>query len=344
MSLKSIIDLVSNEKGLSREIIFNAVKETILDITKKRYKTLSLEIIINKHGNYKVYATYDVITNFRYNLSLKDPFKTVPLSYIKQTNLNIKIGDKIRKEIKVKNFDRGDILFAKSIIIKKVKDEEENLLLENFKDKINKIVSGVIRYISKDFVIVNIGSKIRGVLYRKDFIYKDLFRKNDRIKALFKEISYRSSNLEIILSRNCNAFLLELLKTEVPEIKNGLIEVMGIVRDPGNRSKVSLKSNDSKLDAIGTCIGLGGSRIQNISRQLCGEKIDLVLWDKEIIKYIINIFSDIEIKSIEMDDNTALMTIYIKKSDFLKVFDKNSQIVNFAEKLTGWNLRVLRQN
>ena len=197
---------------------------------------------------------------------------------------------------------------------------------------------------SKDLIIVNIGSRIRGVLYRKDFIYKDFFRKNDRIKAVFKEVSYKNNNIEIILSRNCNTFLLELLKMEVPEIKNGLIEVMGIVRDPGNRSKVSLKSNDLKLDAIGTCIGIGGSRIQNISRQLCGEKIDLVLWDSEIIKYIINIFSDIEIKSIEMDDTISLMTIYIKKNDYLKVFDKNSQIVNFAEKLTGWNLRVLKQN
>lgn len=344
MSLKSIINLISNEKGLSKEIIFNAVKETILDITKKKYKTLSLEIIVNKHGNYKIYAVYDVISAFRYNLSLKESFKHVPLSYIQQHNLNIKIGDKIRKEIKVKKFDRSDILFAKNIILKRVKTEEEGLLLENFKDKINKIVSGVIRYISKDFVIVNIGSRIRGLLYKKDYIYKDFFRKNDKIKAFFKEVSYRSDNLEIILSRNCDAFLLELLKTEVPEIKNGLIDVMGIVRDPGNRSKVSLRSNDSKLDAIGTCIGLGGSRIQNISKQLCGEKIDLILWDKEVIKYIINIFSDIEIKSIEMDDNSAFMTIYVKKSDFLKVLDKNSQVVNFAEKLTGWNLRVLRQN
>ncbi|HIH2762509.1 MAG TPA: transcription termination factor NusA [Candidatus Azoamicus sp. MARI] len=344
MSLKSIINLVSNEKGLSDEIIFNTVKETILDITRKKYKTLSLEIIVNKNGNYKIYSTYKIVSESKYSVSLKDSFKNIPLNYIKQYNLDIKIGDKVRKEIKIKNFDRCDMLFAKNSLTKRVKEEEENLLLEQFKDKFNKVISGIVRYVSKDFVIVNVGSRLRGILYKRDAIYKDFFRKNDRIKAFFKEISYNGSNAEIILSRQCDNFLLELLKTEVPEIKNGLIEVMGIVRDPGDKSKVSLKSNDLKVDAIGTCIGLGGSRIQNISRQVCGEKIDLVLWDKEIIKYIINIFSDIEIKSIEMDESISLMTIYIKKSDFLKVFDKNSQVITFAEKLTGWNLRVLRQN
>ncbi|HIH2763140.1 MAG TPA: transcription termination/antitermination protein NusA [Candidatus Azoamicus sp.] len=344
MSLKSIINLISNEKGISKEIIFNAVKETILDITKKRYKILSLEVVVDIHGHYKIYAAYNVILSFKYNISLKEPFKTLPLSYINQYNLKIKLGDKIRKEIKVKKFNRGDILFAKGIITKRVKENEEYVLLENFKDKINKVVSGIVRYVSKDFIFVNIGSRVRCILYKKDSIYKDFFRKNDRIKAFFKEVLYRNSGPEIVISRTCDSFLLELLKTEVPEIKNGLINVMGIVRDPGNRSKVSLRSNDVKLDAIGTCIGLGGSRIQNISKQLCGEKIDLVLWDKEIIKYIINIFSDIEIKSIEMDDLSILMTIYVKKSDFFKVLDKNSQVVNFAEKLTGWTLRVLKQN
>ncbi|HIH2763457.1 MAG TPA: transcription termination factor NusA [Candidatus Azoamicus sp.] len=344
MSLKSIINIVSNEKGLSKEIIFNAVRETILDITKQMYKTLLLDILINRKGNYKIYATYDVITDLKYSISLKDSFKSIPLNYIKHYNLKIKIGDKLKKEIKIKNFGRGDIQVAKNIIIKKVKEEEEGLLLENFKDKLNKVVSGVVKYVTKDFIIVHIGNRLRGILYRHESIYKDFFRKNDRIKALFKEVSYKNNNIEIILSRSADNFLLELLKIEIPEIKNGLIEVVDIVRDPGIKAKVSLKSNDLKLDVIGTCVGLGASRLQNISRQLCGERIDLILWDKEIIKYIINIFSDIEIKSIEMEDTSSLMTIYIKRSDFSKVFDKNSQLLKFAEKLTGWNFRVLRHD
>lgn len=344
MSLKSIINLVSNEKGLSKEIIFHAIKDAVLDITKKHYKTLSLEILVTNSGKYKVYASYNVINERKYNISLKNTFNTIPLTYVKEISQNIKIGDKVRKEINVKNFSRTDIQVAKNIIVKKVKDEEESLLFESFKDKFNKVIYGTIRYISKDFIVVNIGSRVRGILYKTDAIYKDSFRRNDKIKAFFKEVSYRGNDIEIILSRNCDSFLLELLKIEIPEIKNGTIEVVGIARDPGNRAKVSLRSKDSKLDIIGTCIGLGASRIQNISRNLCGEKIDLILWDKEIIKYIINIFSDIEIKSIEMHDDNTLMTVYVRKNDFSKVFDRNSQVINFAEKLTGWNLRVLKQN
>jgi len=341
ISLKSIVNSVSNEKSLSEEIIFDAIKDAILYTTTKKYKMLNIEIMIDKKiGNYQTYAIYDIIENPKYNISIKDSFTKMPIQYATIYNSNAKIGEKIKKEITSINFGRIDAQIAKQIIIQKVKNAEKNTIIQEFEKKIGKLLTGTVRKITKDNLIIDLGSNIEGIIKKKNLIPTDLFKPNDKIKAYLFKVLKENTEPEIQLSRSCNEMLTALLKLEVPEITEELIEIKDTVRDPGLRAKISIKTNSSRIDPIGACVGIRGSRIQTISKELQGEKIDIILWDKDIIKYIINIFSPIEIKSIEMNEKEKIMIITVQKKNLSKIIGKNGQNIKLISKLIKWDLNI----
>lgn len=333
--LKSIVDSVSNEKGISKEIIFEAIKEAILYATKKKYKMLNVETQVNQEtGIYKTYALYNVIND----ISNHNPFKDITLTQAKKYNPNIKIGETIRKEIESINFGRIDAQLAKQIIMRRVKNAEKNITINEFTKIRNKLLSGIIKKETNTELIIAINNNIEGVIRKKDLLANDSFKIGDKIKACF--VDAYADGKEIKLSRTCNDIIIELLKIEIPEIKSGLIEIKDLARDPGIRTKISIKANVKNIDPIGACIGLRGSRIQNISNELCGEKIDIINWDKDIFKYIINICYPIEIKSIEIDEKIKLINISVEKKNLSKIIGKNGQNVKLITKLIKWNLNI----
>ena len=302
VSLKSIVNMLSNEKGLAEEVIFNAIKDAILYTTKKKYKMLNIEIFIDKNiGICKTYALYDVIANLKYDISIKDSFTKIPLKKAYLYNINAKPGDIIKREVCSLNFGRIDAQVARQIIVQKVKSAEKNTLIAELEKKLGSILIGIVKKILKDVLIIDLGNDIEGIIKKKNLIPQDLFEPYDKIKAYFYKIRKDKNNIELQFSRVCNEMLLFLLKTEVPEINEGLIEIMSIARDPGTKSKISIKSKNPRIDPIGACIGIRGSRIQAISKELRGERIDIVLWDKDIKNYMINIFSPIKIKFLEIN-------------------------------------------
>lgn len=333
--LKSIVDSLSNEKGISKEIIFDAIKEAILFATKKKYTMLNIETIIDQNtGIYKTFAIYKVIENIK-NIN---PFQDIPLDQAKKYNKNIKIGDIIKKEIDSISFGRIDIQLAKQIILDRVKKAEKNSINIELQKYSNKIISGVIKKIDNEEIIISIGNNTNGYIKKKDLMLNDILKIGNKIKACIIDIS--TDRKELKLSRSCNDMLIELFKIEIPEIKSGLVEIKSVARDSGIRSKIAVKSNRNNIDPIGACLGTRGSRIQNIIRELNGEKIDLIKWDEDILKYIINIFYPIEIKSIEIDKNIKLINISIYKENLSKAIGKNGQNIKLITKLIKWNLNI----
>lgn len=333
--LKSIVDSVSNEKGISKEIIFGAIKEAILFATKKKYKMLNVETNIDQEtGSYKTYAIYRVINDIQsYN-----PLHDITINQAKKYNPNIKIGDTIKKEIESINFGRIDAQIAKQIIIKRVKSAEKALTLKEFDENNSKIIIGIVKKITNDEIIITANNEIEGVIKKLDLLPNDSFNIGNTIKAYITDIS--DNGKEVKLSRICNAMLSELLKIEVPEIKTGLIEIKDIARNPGVKSKISIKSQVKNIDPISACVGPRGIRIQNISNELCGEKIDIIKWDKDIFQYIINIFYPIELKSIEIDQKIKLINISVAKEHLSKIIGKNGQNAKLITRLIKWNINI----
>lgn len=331
--LKSIIDSVSNEKGISREIIFNAIKEAILIATKKKYNMLDVETDVNQEtGIYKTYALYTVTDDFK----TSNPFKNITLFQAQKYNPNIKIGDKIKKEIESINFGRIDAQLARNIINKRVKNAEKESNLKDFND--TKLMFGIVKKITNDEIIITINDDIDGSIKKIDLIPNESFKIGDKLKAC--AIKSNKKSQEFKLSRISNDMLSELLKLEIPEIKSEFLEIKDIARDPGIKAKVAIKANIKDIDPIGACIGIRGKRIQNISNELYGEKIDIINWDQNLFKYIINIFFPIEIKKIEIDEKIRLINISVKKESLSKVIGKQGQNIKLITKLIKWNLNI----
>ncbi len=333
--LKSIVNSVSNEKGISKEIIFDAIKEAILFATKKKYKMLNVETTLDQDtGSYKTYAIYNVTDD----IQIYNPFQDIPLTQAKKYNPNIEIGGTIKKEIESITFGRIDAQIAKHIIIKRVKNAEKDLTTKDFYKNRGKILIGIVKKITDEEIIIALNNNKEGIIKKLDLIPTDMFKSGDKIKACL--IDTTNHDTELKLSRISNDMLIELLKIEVPEIKSGLIEIKDIVRNPGIRSKISIKSNTKNTDPIRTCIGHRGIRIQNISQELCGEKIDIIKWDKNIFQYIVNVFYPIEIKSIEIDEKIKLINISVLKEHLSKIIGKHGQNTKLITRLIKWNLNI----
>ncbi|HIH2763760.1 MAG TPA: transcription termination factor NusA, partial [Candidatus Azoamicus sp.] len=265
-----------------------------------------------------------------------NPFKNIALIQAQKYNPNIKIGDKIKKEIESIHFGRIDAQLARNIIHKRVKNAEKELNLKDFNN--TKLMFGIVKKITNEEIIITINDDIDGSIKKTNLIPNESFKIGDKVKACM--IKSNKKHQEFQLSRTSNDMLSELLKLEIPEIKSEYLEIKDIARDPGIKAKVAIKANVKDIDPIGACIGMRGKRIQNISNELYGEKIDIINWDQNLFKYIINIFFPIEIKKIEIDEKIRLINISVKKESLSKVIGKQGQNIKLITKLIKWNLNI----
>lgn len=338
ISLVSIVNSISNEKGISEEIIFNAIEEAIIYATTKKYGSINIVTNINnKNGTYKTFQILKVVSNSQeYN-----PLIEISLENAKDRNPKTKIGNFIKKEIKSIDFGRIEAQTAKHIIMKKVKNAEKNVIINEFKKKQKKLILCIVKKNNKNEIIVDLDNNVEGILKKNEIIQKDTFIPGNKILACLTNIEVSERGLEIYLSRTCKEMLTELLKREIPEINDGLIEIKDIAREAGIKSKISVKTNNEKLDPVGACIGIRGKRIQAISNELCGEKIDIILWDKNPIKYIINSLPQSNILSIEIDDDIKSMTLIVEKDNIAKIIGKNGGNIKLISKLIGWEINII---
>ncbi len=338
----TVAETVSNEKSLPKEKIFEALESALETATKKKHEQeIDVRVSINRNnGSFYTYRRWMVVKK------VKKPTKEITLDAASYKHKNIKIGDFIEYKIKSIIFDRITTQTAKQVIVQKIKEAKKLIILEKLKKKIGNIIKGTIKKINKENLIIDIGYNTEALITKNNITSKDKdkFKLGDKIKSILYKIKKKKNGYQIFLSRSKNEMIIELLKIEIPEIKEKTIQIMSIAREPGLRSKIAVKTKDKRIDPIGACIGIRGSRIQAVSNELSGEKIDIILWDKKPKNFIINAMAPAKILSIKSIKNKNIINLSVKENNLAKAIGKNGQNVKLASLLTGWEINIISKN
>ncbi|WP_343189318.1 transcription termination factor NusA [Buchnera aphidicola] len=333
----SVVEAVSNEKSLPREKIFKVLESALEKATKKKYEQdIDIRIYINrKNGNLLTFRRWLVVKE------VLQPTKEITLDAAKLENINIKINDYIEDNIDSVIFDRVITQKAKKIIVKKVREAEKEIIIKQFKKKIGLIVIGNIKKIQRNNIFVNLGNNAEAIMHKKGMLPKENFRLGERIRGILFIINPKSKKAQLLISRIGTDMLIALFNIEIPEILDKIIEIKKIARDPGSRSKIAVKTNDEKVDPVGACVGIKGSRVQSISNELNGERIDIILWDKNPSQFVINAMAPADVNSITIDHERNSMDILVNFNNLSQSIGRNGQNVKLASQLTGWELNVI---
>ncbi|MBK4992892.1 transcription termination/antitermination protein NusA [Pseudomonas sp. S37] len=336
-----VVESVSNEKGVPPGVIFEALEVALATATKKRFEDeVDLRVEINRHtGSYETFRRWTVVDEN----DLDDPAIETWLDKIKDTHPEAKIGDVIEEKIESIEFGRIAAQTAKQVIVQKVREAERAQVVDAYRERVGEIISGTVKKVTRDNVIVDLGNNAEALLAREDIIPRETFRVGVRLRALLKEIRTENRGPQLILSRTAPQMLIELFRIEVPEIAEGLIEVMAASRDPGSRAKIAVRSKDKRIDPQGACIGMRGSRVQAVSGELGGERVDIVLWDDNPAQFVINAMSPAEVAAIIVDEDAHAMDIAVAEDNLAQAIGRGGQNVRLASQLTGWTLNVMTE-
>ena len=337
-----VADAVSNEKGVSREVIFKAIESALASATKKLYteEEIDCEVVIDRvTGNYESFRIWTVVPDDELAL-LGSQFT---LQEAHEVNPALVAGDVHREKIDNVEFGRIAAQTAKQVIVQKVREAEREIVVAEYEGKVNKLVSGTVKKVTRDNVIVDFGNNAEGLLPRENLIPRETFRMNDRIRALLVEVRSEMRGPQLLLSRTSPQMLIELFKIEVPEISEQIIEIKAAARDPGSRAKIAVKTNDKRIDPVGACVGMRGSRVQVVSGELSNERIDIVLWDENPAQLVINAMAPAEIASIVVDEDTHTMDVAVAEDNLAQAIGRNGQNVRLSSELTGWAINVMSE-
>lgn len=336
--IQRVIEQVSRDKGIEREILIKALEEAVGSAVRKKFgSNMDVEIEYNQElGEFEIFQFKEVVEE------LVNPGFEIILSEGQKLDPGCEIGDSLGVKLEVASFGRIAAQSAKQVIIQKLKDAERNAVYVDFKDRKGEVLNGIVQRIDRGNIIVNLGNT-EGILRPKEQIPRELNRRGDRIRSLIKDVLQDTRGPQIILTRTDPDFLTKLFKVEVPEIGDGIVEIKGAAREPGSRAKFAVASNDSDIDPVGACVGMKGSRVQNVVQELKGEKIDIISWHVDPAKYVCNALSPAEISRVIIDEENRSMEVIVP-DEFLSVaIGKRGQNVRLASKLTGWRLDVISE-
>jgi transcription termination/antitermination protein NusA len=336
-----VVESVSNEKGVPAGVIFEALELALATATKKRFEDeVELRVAINRQtGNYETFRCWAVVEESDF----EDPAHQVTIDMPRALEAKAKVGDVLEEKIESIEFGRIAAQTAKQVIVQKVREAERAQVVEAYRERLGEIISGTVKKVTRDSVIVDLGNNAEALLAREDIISRETFRVGARLRALLKEIRTENRGPQLILSRTAPEMLIELFRIEVPEIAEELIEVMGAARDPGSRAKIAVRSKDKRIDPQGACIGMRGSRVQAVSGELVGERVDIVLWDDNPAQFVINAMSPAEVAAIIVDEDAHAMDIAVGEDNLAQAIGRGGQNVRLASQLTGWTLNVMTE-
>ncbi|WP_296254414.1 MULTISPECIES: transcription termination factor NusA [unclassified Pseudomonas] len=337
-----VVESVSNEKGVPAGVIFEALEIALATATKKRFEDeVDLRVEINRHtGAYETFRRWTVVEED----DLDDPAIETWPTKVAQTHPGANVGDVVEEKIESIEFGRIAAQTAKQVIVQKVREAERAQVVDAYRERLGEIISGTVKKVTRDNVIVDLGNNAEALLAREDIISRETFRVGVRVRALLKEIRTENRGPQLILSRTAPEMLIELFRIEVPEIAEGLIEVMAASRDPGSRAKIAVRSKDKRIDPQGACIGMRGSRVQAVSGELGGERVDIVLWDDNPAQFVINAMSPAEVAAIIVDEDAHAMDIAVGADNLAQAIGRGGQNVRLASQLTGWTLNVMTES
>jgi N utilization substance protein A len=334
-----VADAVSNEKGVDREIIFEAIEMALSTATKKRYEEESeIEVVIDREtGDYVTFRRWTVMPDDHF--SILGTELTTEEAAEKDTSLQI--GDVFREQVENIEFGRIAAQTAKQVIVQRVREAERAQVVDAYRDRLGELISGTVKKVTREAVIVDLGNNAEGLMSREDLVGREAFRVGDRVRAILTDIRDDVRGPQLALSRACNEMLIELFSIEVPEIYEEVIEIRAAARDPGLRAKIAVKTNDGRIDPVGACVGMRGSRVQAVSGELANERVDIILWDDNPAQMAINALSPAEVESIIVDEDSHSMDVAVGDDNLAQAIGRNGQNVRLASQLTGWTINVM---
>ena len=336
-----VVDAVSNEKGVDKGIIFEAIEIALATATKKRYENdVDIRVSVdNDTGDYETFRRWEVVEDD----AVEQPERQITLSAAQFDDAELQLGDFVEEQIESIVFGRIAAQTAKQVIVQKVREAERAQVVEAYQDRIGELVMGVVKRVERGNVYLDLGNNADAIIPREEMIPREAVRPGDRIRGYLKEINTEVRGPQLFVSRTNPRFLIELFKIEVPEVGEGLIEIVAASRDPGLRAKIAVKSNEARIDPVGACVGMRGSRVQAVSNELAGERVDIVLWDENVAQFVINAMSPADVESIVVDEDSNTMDIAVSEDQLSQAIGRGGQNVKLASDLTGWNLNVMSE-
>ncbi len=336
-----VVDAVSNEKALPRESIFEAMETALETATKKKYEgDIIVRVSIDRiSGEFDTFRRWLIVEDG--DEPMENPYAEIGLAAAQYDDPELNVGDYAEDQIESVKFDRVTTQTAKQVIVQKIREAERALVVDAYQEQVGELVTGVVKKSSRESVILDLGNNAEAIIYRDDMLPRESFRPGDRVRGLLYEIKPEARGAQLFVSRTKPEMLVELFRVEVPEIGEEMLEIKGAARDPGSRAKIAVKSNDKRIDPVGACVGMRGSRVQAVSGELGGERVDIVLYDDNVAQYVINAMAPAEVASIIVDEDKGTMDIAVEESNLAMAIGRSGQNIRLASQLTGWELNVM---
>ncbi len=336
-----VVDAISHEKEVDKGLIFEAIEAALAMATQKRHREdIAVRVQIDRQtGGYETFRQWVVVEDEW----LEEPEREIALSEAKARDPQLEVGSVIEEPMESVEFGRIAAQTAKQVIVQKVREAERAKVVEAFKDKIGTLLTGVAKKVTRESVLLDLGGNVEATLSREDMLPREAARIGDRIRACLVSAEARARGPQLVLSRIVPQMLIELFRIEVPEIGEDVIEIVGAARDPGARAKIAVRTNDGRIDPIGACVGMRGARVQAVSSELGGERIDIVLWDENPVQWVINAMAPAEIASVVVDEDTRTMDVAVREDQLSLAIGRGGQNVRLASELTGWTLNVMSE-
>lgn len=339
-----VVEVFSNEKEIEKEIVFQAIESALEAATIKRHANqIKARVSVDrKTGDYVTFRMWEVVEAIDQSTGrVESPETEISLEVARLDNSQVQVGDWIEEEIESVEFGRIAAQTAKQVIIHKVREAERRKIVEAYKSRVGELITGIVKRIEKGSVFLDLGGHIEAFIAKEDMIPREAVRVGDRIRGYLKDVRSEPRGPQLFVSRTAPELLIALFRLEVPEVGEGLISVLGAARDPGARAKIAVKSNDPRLDPVGACVGMRGSRVQSVSNELAGERVDIILWNQSDAQYVINAMSPAEIQSIVVDEDKHSMDLAVNSDNLSQAIGRGGQNVRLATQLTGWELNVI---
>lgn len=337
--LLMLVEAISREKNVERDVVFGAVEQALAQATKKLYEgEVDIRVAIDRDtGDYDTFRRWVVVPN---DAGLQNPEAEELLMDAEERSPGIEVGEFIEEQIESLPIGRIGAMTAKQVILQKIRDAEREMLLNEFLSRGEKIFTGTVKRMDKGDIIVESG-RVEGRLRRSEMIPKENLRNGDRVRAMIMEVDLTLRGAPILLSRSAPEFMIELFRNEVPEIEQGLLEIKSCARDPGSRAKIAVLSHDKRVDPIGTCVGVRGSRVNAVTNELAGERVDIVLWSEDPAQFVINALAPANVSSIVVDEEKHAMDVVVDEENLAIAIGRGGQNVRLASDLTGWKINIM---
>ncbi|HTW37680.1 MAG TPA: transcription termination factor NusA [Steroidobacteraceae bacterium] len=339
-----VVDAVSNEKGVDKEVIFEALEAALASATRKKHgEEWDVRVAIDrKSGDYETFRRWKVFADD--STELETPEHELRLEDAREIDAQVEPGGFVEQPMESVAFGRIAAQQAKQVIVQKVREAERAQVVDAYQDRVGQLVSGVVKRVDRNGIYVDLGGNAEGFVPRTDMIPREQVKPQDRIKAYLKEVRSEPRGPQLFLTRTAPEFLMELFKLEVPEVGQGLIQILGAARDPGVRAKIAVRSNDPRIDPVGACVGMRGSRVQAVSNEIAGERVDIIPYDDNPAQFVINAMSPAEVMSIVVDEDSHSIDIAVAEEKLSQAIGRGGQNIRLASQLTGWDLNVMTES